>query len=96
MKSLQDAVYNWLTIKVVLDNRPDDSAAAETEKMFRDILHNEHSLTEISVSEDAAMYYVNGKQNGRLRSYRFPRELIEIMLNQIKREPEKFQNYPRA
>lgn len=27
MKSLQDALYNWLTIRVVCDARPDDSAA---------------------------------------------------------------------
>ena len=34
MNSVQDAVYNWLTIKVVCDERPEDLAAVETEKMF--------------------------------------------------------------
>ena len=27
MRSVQDALYNWLTIKTVAEARPDDSAA---------------------------------------------------------------------
>ena len=38
MKSLQDAIYNWLTIKIVSDARPDDTAALETTQMFEQIL----------------------------------------------------------
>lgn len=93
MKSLQDAIYNWLTIKVVLDFRPDDLAAAETEEMFLDILKNEHSLEDITVTKDLMMYYVNYEQNGKQKMHRFPRELVEVMLRQINREPEKYENY---
>lgn len=93
MKSLQDAIYNWLTIKVVLDFRPDDLAAAETEKMFLDILKNEHLLTDITVTKDLMMYYVNYEQSGEQKMHRFPRELVEVMLRQINREPEKYENY---
>ena len=32
MGSLQDAIYNWLTIKVVADARPNDLAAVETNR----------------------------------------------------------------
>ena len=34
MKSFKMRLYNWLTIKVVSDARPDDIAATETEEMF--------------------------------------------------------------
>ena len=42
--SVQDSLYNWLTIKVVSDARPEDIAAAETEKMFLSILKEEHRV----------------------------------------------------
>lgn len=93
MRSLQDIVYNWLTIKVVSDHRPDDKAARETEKLFQEILRNEHSVQNIKVTEDSSMYYVHIVQNGKERSYRFPRELAEAMLMQIVREPEKYKNF---
>lgn len=94
MKSLQDTLYNWLTIKVVKDARPDDTAAADTEKMFGDMLVNEHGLSNIDIEKDEIMYYVHYEQNGETKKSRFPRELIEVMLDQINLEPEKYINYP--
>lgn len=94
MDSLQDALYNWLTIKVVINERPDDTAAAETEKMFYDILLEKHSLSDIEVTTDEDMYYVSFEQQGERKKQRFPRELIEVMLNQIMASPERYQNYP--
>lgn len=96
MKSLQDAIYNWLTIRVVLDCRPNDLAAAETEKMFLDILKNDHSLENISVTNDLMMYYVNYEQNGEQKMHRFPRDMVEVMLKQINNAPERYENYPEA
>ncbi|KON89245.1 hypothetical protein AF332_22160 [Sporosarcina globispora] len=94
MKSLQDSLYNWLTIKIVCDDRPDDTAAADTEKMFYDILMKEHKVAEIEVEKDDLMYYVQYTKDGERNKSRFPRELIEVMLNQIQNEPDKFVNYP--
>ncbi len=93
MNSLQDALYNWLTIKVVIDKRPDDTAAVETEKMFYDILLDNHHLTNIEVTTDEEMYYVEYDQKGERKKQRFPRELIEVMLKQIQKEPEKYRNF---
>lgn len=95
MNSLQDAIYNWLTIKIVIDERPDDTAAVETEKMFYEMLIDTHSLTNISITTDETMYYVHFEQNGETKQQRFPRELIEVMLNQIQKEPEKYRNFPQ-
>jgi hypothetical protein len=94
MKSLQDTLYNWLTIKVVVDERPDDTAAVDTEKMFYDMLVEEQGLQNIEVTTDAVMYYVHYDLDGERKSSRFPRELIEVMLNQINESPERYANYP--
>ncbi len=94
MKSLQDTHYNWLTIKVVVDERPDDSAAVDTEKMFYDMLVEDQGIKNIEVTTDAVMYYVHYDLDGERKSNRFPRELIEVMLNQINESPERYANYP--
>jgi hypothetical protein len=94
MKSLQDVLYNWLTIKVVCDARPDDTAAKDTMDLFEEKLTGEHQLSNIVTTKDETMYYVSYLQEGETKKTRFPRELIEVMLNQINLEPEKYQNYP--
>lgn len=94
MNSLQDAIYNWLSIKVVADERSEDYAAKETEQMFYQILVEEHGITNIDVKKDESMYYVTVDKNDQKRSYRFPKELIENMIQHMKNEPDKFQNYP--
>lgn len=94
MKSLQDAIYNWLTIKVVSDERPEDTPAKETVALFEDILKVEHGLMNIKVEKESDMYFVHFVKNGEEKNQRFPVDLIEVMLNQIKSEPEKFKSYP--
>jgi hypothetical protein len=94
MKSLQDALYNWLTIKVVCDARPDDTAARDTKDLFEEILTSEHHLSNIVITKDDVMYYVTYQQSEETKKTRYPLELIEVMLNQISQEPEKYENYP--
>ncbi|MGX6442092.1 hypothetical protein ACWM35_02505 [Neobacillus sp. K501] len=94
MKSVQDALYNWLSIKVVCDARPEDTAARETLDLFDDMIMNEYRLTNIEVTTDEMMYYVSYIQGGETKKTRFPRELIEVMLNQINEEPDKYCNFP--
>ncbi|WHY87944.1 hypothetical protein QNH39_08945 [Neobacillus novalis] len=94
MKSLQDALYNWLTIKVVCDARPEDSAAKETLEFFDDMLTNQHHVSNIETTTDEMMYYLSYQQGEEIKKARYPRELIEIMLDQINNEPEKYENYP--
>ncbi|MCL6573886.1 MAG: hypothetical protein K6T88_19755, partial [Bacillus sp. (in: Bacteria)] len=59
MKSLQDTLYNWLTIKVVCDARPDDTAARDTLDLFEEMLTVEHHLSNIEIKTDEIMYYVS-------------------------------------
>lgn len=93
IKSLQDALFNWLTIKVVCDERPDDEAAKETEKMFHDLLVDEFNVENIQLEKDDTFYYIHFDRGDEREMKRFPRELAEFMLNQIEQEPEKYKNY---
>lgn len=94
MKSLQDNLYNWLTIKVVSTERPDDTAAADTVQMFEEMLIENHGLSNIQIEKDETMYYVHYDQDGERKKSRFPIELIDVMLNQINSDPDKYVNYP--
>ncbi|MFG6116809.1 hypothetical protein ACGTN9_16785 [Halobacillus sp. MO56] len=93
MRSLQDAVYNWLTIKVVADYRPDDASANETADFFYEMLQSDHQVKEIEVNREGELYQVTCHTSEEVRKLRFPVELIELMLVQIKDEPHKFKNY---
>lgn len=94
MKSLQDALYNWLTIQVVAEARPDDEAAQETAAFFRDILKNDFAIRNIDVQKQGAMYVVRYEKERKPHAMRFPAELIEAMLEQMENEPDKYMNYP--
>lgn len=93
MKSLQDAIYNWLTIKIVAEARPDDKAAWETFELFEDILINEFKLKDIEIKKDEVMYLVTYNVDSEEKSVRFPTELIEVMHDQIQEHPERYENY---
>lgn len=94
MRAIQDSLYNWLSIQVVSDARPEDSAAKNTAKMFKGMLETEHEITVTEVIKDETMYYIHYLQQGEEKKMRFPCELIEFMLHQINLEPEKYVNYP--
>jgi hypothetical protein len=93
MNSLQDAVYNWLTIKVVCDVRPDDTAAADTRDLFEQLLKEEHGVTLLNIRREDPFYFVDVESGEEQKKLRYPIELIEVMLDQITAEPEKYKNY---
>ncbi|WP_428908783.1 hypothetical protein [Niallia sp. Krafla_26] len=95
MSSIHDSLYNWLTIKVVCDARPEDTAALETEEMFRDILKEEHEIVDIHITVDEDFYYLSYVLNDKESQTRFPRELIEVMLNQINESPDRYKIFPK-
>lgn len=94
MYSLQDTLYNWLTIKVVCDARPDDTAARETMDLFEKSLLEDHNVTGMEIKKEEPMYYVSYTVNGEQKKQRYSIELIDIMLNQINENPERYENFP--
>jgi hypothetical protein len=84
---LDDALYNWLQIKVVADARPDDQSAVDTERFFRDILMEDHQVTKLEYSKDETMYmlrYAVGEKQS-MRMYEI--EAVEQLLEAIQNEP---------
>jgi hypothetical protein len=93
MKSIQDAIYNWLTIKIVADARKLDLAAQDTEKFFYELLQEEHGIENITIEKIDPMYVVHYKIDGETKKQQYPIELIDIMLEQINERPEYYRNY---
>ncbi|WP_102347074.1 hypothetical protein [Bacillus sp. Marseille-P3661] len=93
MKSLQDALYNWLSIKVVCDARPDDKAASNTFDLFDKILKSDHHIEEVNYKKDEEMYVVEYQAKGEQNTMRFPLELINCMIDAIEDQPERFRNF---
>ncbi|WP_419883718.1 hypothetical protein ACN6MY_09430 [Peribacillus sp. B-H-3] len=93
MQSLQDALYNWLTIKVVYDARPDDMAAQETKEFFEARLKEDHDASVINLEKNGPFYFVDLLAGGEKKRQRFSIELIDALLEQIEAEPDKYKNY---
>ncbi|HDR7791686.1 TPA: hypothetical protein QCY19_000207 [Bacillus luti] len=90
MRSVQDALYNWLTIKTVAEARPDDIAAQETYTLFQNMIYNEHQIRNVEVDKREDMYLITFEVEGEKKNTRFPLEAIDCFLDQINREPEKY------
>lgn len=91
MKSLQDAFYNWLSIKVVSDARPNDKAAKDTLEQFDLILKEDHYVEKVlRLEQTEELYYVHYVISGEEKSMRFPKDLVDFMLDAIEREPHKY------
>jgi len=91
MKNLQDAFYNWLSIKVVSKARPNDKAAQETLAYFDSVLKEDYQVEEIlQLEETEDIYYVHYMIQGEKKSMRFPKDLVDFMLQAIEKEPHKY------
>lgn len=84
---LQDALYNWLSIKKVAEARPDDHAAQETYVFFDEILQEDHHIEKIEVEQDHLMYTIRYWIQGHQQTKQFPIGLIDALLRSIEAEP---------
>ncbi|EMA6341313.1 hypothetical protein ACO11K_001155 [Bacillus cytotoxicus] len=81
MHSVQDALYNWLTIKIIVEARPDDIAAQETYELFHNILYEDHQLKNVKVEKREEMYIVTYEKEKEMGYARFPLELIDCFID---------------
>ena len=84
---LQNALFNWLQIKIVADGRPDDLAAADTADFFAQILREDHSLDHIEYELNEDLIIVHYARGGEDNSQRFDRSYAEKLLRDIELEP---------
>ncbi|HET7629542.1 MAG TPA: hypothetical protein VFK44_14310 [Bacillales bacterium] len=84
---LEEALYNWLSIKIVSDARPDDQAAADTHRFFREILEQDHGVDglEVTVADDEyrVHYQIGGVESERC----YPARTAQSLLRSIEAEP---------
>ncbi len=86
---LDDALFNWLQIKLVADARPDDHAAKETVDFFAEILTEDHHLQHIQISQvDETMYYVTYESEGKKKTRMFDRQSADQLLVDINENPK--------
>ncbi|MDF2837241.1 MAG: hypothetical protein K0Q63_2881 [Paenibacillus sp.] len=85
----EDALFNWLQIKIVAEGRPEDDAAKRTLDFFEEILREDHGLTRIAIETmDAGMILVAYDKDGETHTSRYPRELGEALLTDISSNPK--------
>ena len=85
---LEDALYNWLQIKIVAQGRPDDISAKNTVDFFEEILREDHKLTYIRIEEagdDLLQVWYNA--DGATHKKSFDREMTEQLLHDINANP---------
>lgn len=87
--NMQDALFNWLQIRLVADARPDDRAAADTESFFAEMLRDDHKLSDfriVRVDDDAI--HIEYKIGEDMRTARYDKELAEQLLHDINANPK--------
>jgi hypothetical protein len=86
---LQDALFNWLQIKIVAEARPTDEAARKTADFFAEILRDDHHMTHFEVSHaDLTMYHISYEIDGVRKKQMFDRERVDQLLQDILNEPK--------
>ncbi|TBL78120.1 hypothetical protein [Paenibacillus thalictri] len=87
--NLQDALFNWLQIKLVAEGREEDGAARDTLAFFEEILRDDHKLNSFLVDRaDETMYHVRYELDGKSKIQMFDRELADQLLSDINSNPK--------
>jgi hypothetical protein len=86
--TLDDAIFNWLQIKYVAEQRKDDGAAQDTMQFFEEMLEEDFKLEGIKVVTDEGMYVVNFVHEGKEREKRHPVEFVRQLFLDIESEPK--------
>lgn len=81
--SLQDAIFNWLTIQIVVDHNENDVAAQKTCHELLQVLKTDHQIKEINYVKKDEMYIVHYLQENEKGEKQYPIELAESLLTSI-------------
>ena len=87
--TVQDALFNWLQIKIVADARPEDGAARETVAFFEQVLREDHRAERVEIADkDDTMIHVRYETEGKGKRQMFDRHIAEKLLSDIEAEPK--------
>jgi hypothetical protein len=85
---LQDALFNWLQIKIVAEARKDDEAAEETKLFFEEILREDLAVTDFYTTTDETMIHISYEVAGVRKKLMFDKEYAEQLLTDINSNPK--------
>ncbi|MFD0588084.1 hypothetical protein ACFQZE_08725 [Paenibacillus sp. GCM10027627] len=86
---LEDALFNWLQIKIVAEARPGDGAATDTLLFFEQVLREDHGLDSFELLKtDDTMIHVRYVKEARAKLQMYPRETGEQLLQDIINNPK--------
>jgi len=86
---LQDALFNWLQMAIVVEGRPDDRSAHDTLAFFREILLQDHQIDQVEIaSRDLTMIHVRYSNAEGSKIQMFDRERAEQLLHDINSNPK--------
>ncbi|WP_025026254.1 hypothetical protein [Caldalkalibacillus mannanilyticus] len=86
--TLEDAIFNYLQIKHVAVNRPDDGAAQETFQFFQEILDEDFKLEDFKEELQDGMYIVRFIYEEAEQVKEYPAEFVQQLLLDIQSEPK--------
>lgn len=86
--NLQDALFNWLQMEIVVRHRPDDRAAIDTHEFFLTILKEDHRVEIVDIAMEEDMYVVTIRHDGEEKVHKFYREGIEQLWQDIESNPK--------
>ena len=87
-----DALFNWLQIRLVADARPRDEAALETLRFFERMLEEDHGIRAPAIGKrDGTMYHITYAAENRRKTRMFDREAAERLLADIEAYPQYFE-----
>jgi len=86
---LEDALFNWLQIRLVEDGRENDRAAADTRTFFEQLLTEDHGVTNLTIEHtDESSVHLRYDIEGHSKLQMIPRELAEQLLRDINSNPK--------
>lgn len=85
---LQDALFNWLQMKIVAEARSEDHAAQDTCDFFETILKEDHQLEQLNITPMDEQYEVTYFEGTATQTKRFDRELADQLLHDIESNPK--------
>ena len=88
--SLHDVLFNWLQLRLVVDQRPDDEAAIDSLNHINDILKQVHQASVLSAAKADDRYQVTYQVSGKEESQFFSSSEAEILLQFINENPERY------
>ena len=83
-----EAIFNWLQIKVVAMARPQDAAATKTLEFFEQILLEDFNISHIHIEHSSDTYSVHYDIEGAIHNKQYRQQLVEQLLTDIETNPK--------